>query len=846
MPEIMIVDDLSENLRLLTEIFEAEGFLVRAANSGELALLSIAKKEPDIVLLDVKMPDIDGFEVCSRLKANDATKEIPVIFITALNDSDDKIKGLELGAVDFITKPFDKREIIMRVKNHIELRKLHQEIQNSEVHYRMLFNSMMNGYATHEMLFDEKGNPYDYRYIDVNPAFEKMTGVRREQWIGKTVREVLPDIEEHWIQMFGKVVTTGIPIVYENYVQEMDKYFQTYAFSPKKNHFSVIANDITERMVLEKKLFEEKEQLRITFESIGDGIITTDTKGHVVTMNHVAEELTGWRIDEARGVPFERVFAITNEDTGEKAKNPVNEVLELDVVCELENHTLLTSSQGIIRHISDSAAPIKDVAGNTTGVVMVFGDVTEKKQAEKKLRQSFEIIEKMKTGVYIYQLSDFEDDHTLRLVFANDASTSQLGIKKEDALGRYIDDVFPNLRKSNVPHKFAEVVRTGVPYEAEEFDYDDDNVISSSFSFKVFKLQKDRVCVLFENITERKRYYDEVKYLSFHDGLTGLYNRTYLQKELANRDKESNLPISIIMGDVNGLKLINDVFGHEKGDQLLKNAAKIFRDCCPNDSIIARWGGDEFVVFMPRTNYEFGTNVIKDVKKRCEKIFLENIGLSISMGLSTKSNQGVKAAQVLREAENAMYTHKLIEGKSVRGTIISSLEKTLFEKCCETMEHAMRLTELAQKLAQKLFLSPYEVNELLLLAKLHDIGKISVRDHILSKPDKLTEQEWIEVKKHSEIGYRIAHSTPELAHISELILCHHEHWDGQGYPQGLKQEDIPLLSRVMAIIDAYDVMTNHRPYSKLKSKAEALEEINRCAGKQFDPHLAEIFLEIMQ
>ena len=842
----MIIDDLRENLQLLTEIFETEGFRVRAANSGELALLSIAKKDPDIILLDVKMPEMDGFEVCRRLKSNDATKEIPVIFITALDELDDKIRGLELGAVDFISKPFDKREIVMRVKNHIELRKLHLEIQNSEVHYRMLFNSMMNGYATHEMLFDEKGNPYDYRYIDVNPAFEKMTGIRRDQWIGKTVREVLPGIEDTWIQTFGKVVTTGVPIVYENHVKEMDKYFQTYVFTSKKNHFSVIANDITESKILEKKIFEEKEQLRITFESIGDGIITTDTKGCVVSMNRVAEELTGWRVEEARGIPFEKVFVITNEDTGEKAKNPVKEVLELDVVCELENHTLLTSSQGIIRNISDSAAPIKDVKGDTTGVVMVFEDVTDKKRSEKRLKQSLEIIEKMKTGVYIYQLSDFNDDHTLRLVFANDASTTQLGIEKEDAIGRYIDDIFPNLRKNGIPHKFAEVVRTGIAYEAEEFDYDDDNIIKSSFSFKVFKLQKDSVCVLFENITERKKYFDEVRFLSFHDALTGLFNRAYLQKELVKRDTENNLPISIIMGDVNGLKLINDVFGHEKGDQLLKNTAKILRDCCPKDSIIARWGGDEFVVLMSKTSHEMGKNIIQEIKNKCDKKYLENIALSISMGLSTKSTRGVKATQVLQEAEDAMYTHKLIEGKSVRGTIIASLEKTLFEKSCETLEHAMRLTELAMKLAQKISLSPYEANELKLLAKLHDIGKIGVRDELLNKPDRLTAQEWIEIRKHSEIGYRIAHSTPELAHISELILCHHEHWDGQGYPQGLKEENIPMLSRVMAIIDAYDVMTNHRPYSPPKSKVEALAEIKRCAGKQFDPRLVEIFLEIMQ
>ena len=845
MYEIMIVDDMSENLKLLTDIFVSEDFKIRAANSGELALMSIAKKEPDLILLDVKMPDIDGFEVCRRLKENDATREIPIIFITALNDQVDKIKGFELRAVDFISKPFDEREVIMRVKTHLELRKLLREVQNSEVHYRMLFNSMMNGYSIHEMIFDKEGKPFDYRYIDVNPAFEMTTGISKAQWIGKTVREVLPHIEEHWIQVFGKVATTGIPTVYENYVADIDKYFQTYVFSPKKNHFSVISNDITESKRLENRLFEEKEQLRITFESIGDGIITTDTKGKIVTMNRIAEELTGWSSEDAKGIPFEKVFTITNENSGEKAKNPVKEVLDLDVICELENHTLLTSSHGVIRNISDSAAPIKDINGITTGVVMVFCDMTDKKRAEKRLKQSMEIIEKMQTGVYIYSLADFNDDRTLRLVFANDSSTTQLGIKKEDAIGKYIDELFPNLRKNNIPSKFAEVIRTGIPYEAEEFDYDDKNIISSCFSFKVFKLHKDSVCVLFENITDRKRYFEEVRHLSFHDSLTGLYNRAYLYKELSNLDTEGNLPISIIMGDVNGLKLINDVFGHDKGDKLLRSAAKLFKDVCPKESIVSRWGGDEFVIALFNTDAEKANHVISDIKRRCEKINFENVGLSISFGLATKTDKKTKVNKLLKEAEDRMYSHKLTEGKAVRGSIITSLENTLYERSCETVDHAKRLTELGRQIGAKLNLSSYELEEITLLAKLHDIGKIGVSDQILNKPGVLTEEEWYEIKKHSEIGYRIANSTPELAHISELILCHHEQWDGAGYPQGLSGENIPKLSRLMAVIDAYDVMTNKRPYSTLKSKAEALEEIQMHRGTQFEPAMVDLLMEII-
>ncbi|MEI6132599.1 MAG: HD domain-containing phosphohydrolase [Bacillota bacterium] len=845
MNEIMIVDVLNENTNFLADIFSKEGYKVHTVNSCESALLSIAKNEPDIILIGTKLPDIDGFEMFSKLKSKDSTSDIPVIFVSSMKSQEEKIRSFELGAIDFFEHPIDNREVIVRIRNHIEHRKVHLEIQNKEVHYRMLFNSMMNGYATHEIIFDEKGTPIDYKYVDVNPAFEAMTGVRRDQWIGRTVREVIPSIEEYWIKVFGKVATTGEPMVYENYVQEMDKYFQTYAFSPKKNHFSVIANDITERKNLEKAMFAEKEQLRVTFESIGDGIITTDSDGKIVSLNRAAEGLTGWSTEDARGEPFEKVFNITNEITGAKAKNPVKQVLDTDEICELENHTILTSSQGISRNISDSAAPIKDVAGKTIGVVMVFADVTEKKAAQKRLLQSREIIEKMQTGVYIYNLGDINDDRTLRLIFANEASTTHLGIKKFETIGKYIDEIFPNLRKNNIPHKFAEVIRTGIPFESEEFEYDDNDIALSCFSFKVFKLEKESVCVLFENITAEKRYFDEVQYLSYNDMLTGLKNRTFLQKELERLYDLGIQPISLIMGDVNGLKLINDVYGHIKGDNLLKSAAKIFKDCCPKGSVIARWGGDEFVVLLPEINESQAEEIVECIKNKCAKVKVENIGLSISLGISTRNTKDGGVAQLLGRGEDAMYTHKLVEGKSVRSKIIDSLEMTLYERSSETMDHALRLVELSEKLGRKINLSSYELDEAALLAKLHDIGKIGIADKILKKSSSLTESEWTEMKKHSEIGYRIAHSTPELAHISELILCHHERWDGTGYPQKLSGEGIPKLARLMAIIDAFDVMTNARTYSKLRSKKEALIEIESCAGTQFDPEMVREFLSIM-
>lgn len=200
---------------------------------------------------------------------------------------------------------------------------------------------------------------------------------------------------------------------------------------------------------------------------------------------------------------------------------------------------------------------------------------------------------------------------------------------------------------------------------------------------------------------------------------------------------------------------------------------------------------------------------------------------------------------IIKEAENKMYRNKLLESKSARSSILSSLQETLWTKNHETEEHCQKVKELAEQLGARLGLSESELNDLRLLAFLHDVGTVAISNEILSKPAPLSPEEWEVVKKHPETGYRIALTLPELAPIAGAILAHHERWDGQGYPLGLKGEDIPLLSRILAIIDAFEVMTAGRPYKSAISAGEARQEIRRCAGTQFDPELAKVFDELL-
>jgi diguanylate cyclase (GGDEF)-like protein/PAS domain S-box-containing protein len=347
------------------------------------------------------------------------------------------------------------------------------------------------------------------------------------------------------------------------------------------------------------------------------------------------------------------------------------------------------------------------------------------------------------------------------------------------------------------------------------------------------------------DITERKQNEAEILYLSQHDVLTGLHNRSYYEAQRKRLDHPDYLPLSLIIGDINGLKLINDAFGHGEGDKLLISIAKIMADCARPQDVLVRTGGDEFVMLLPQTSYQEAGTMVDKLKKACEagyKLDNELIITSISLGFATKRNEHESLEKVFKLAEESMYRKKLLEYKSFHSAVLNSIKTTLFEKTNETEAHAERMADLAKQLGRVLGLDQEDLVSLELVATLHDIGKISIDSKLLLKNSPLTESEWAEIKKHPEVGYRIAQTVPELRKIAEYILCHHERWDGNGYPQGLKGEEIPLLARILAIVDAYDAMTQDRSYRKAMAEPEAITELQRHAGSQFDPALVAVFI----
>jgi diguanylate cyclase (GGDEF)-like protein/PAS domain S-box-containing protein len=432
----------------------------------------------------------------------------------------------------------------------------------------------------------------------------------------------------------------------------------------------------------------------------------------------------------------------------------------------------------------------------------------------------------------------------------NQKALNTIGYTKEELKNMEVFDLHPNSdqgiynKKDIIKQWKAAQVGETINIEREHVSKDTKIIPIEISTGRVSKDGKEYMLAFVRDISIRKEKEAKIKYLSYHDFLTGLYNRRYFARELSQITEEM-LPLSILMGDLNGLKIVNNSHGHSTGDKILIKASKILEESIPENAVLARFGGDEFAVMLPNTDNFTAHQLLGFIKNKCSQTENDDFVISIGMGVSTMTELDENIEDIFKKADREMNQNKLLETRSANNKIIKGLLSALRAKSDETIEHTERMTELANKMGNKLGIYNSQLNRLSLLAALHDIGKTSIPEKILMKPSKLNDEEWEMIKGHPARGYKIASATSEFAVVAEEILSHHERWDGGGYPRGLKGEKIPYLARIISIVDAYDVMTSGRPYQAGISSNEALKEIQLCKGTQFDPELADEFIKLM-
>jgi len=584
------------------------------------------------------------------------------------------------------------------------------------------------------------------------------------------------------------------------------------------------------RKVQEMK--ESKDTIEEIFNAANDVIIVIDgDTGEFLAANRQAEVVFGYSMGEIIKLGLIATASPPNvEDALLRIRTTITEGPQL---YERETHT--RDGRRLVLEVQSSPAFIH----GKVRCLAVMRDITERKQMEEDIIQLA-----AQNRAILNAIPDIIVTHNRQGDFLSYKASKSSAFSSLPAapVGKNARDFFPLAYLPKVLVAIEQALLNGqYVYEAKLFTPEEDIYVESRY----VKVNDDEVLVVVRDITERYRMEERMEFLRVMDLMTGVYNRAFFEMDIVRIQVGEYRGIGMFICDVDGLKIINDTLGHRQGDELLKNVAGLLEGGIQKPNYVARIGGDEFAVILFEPTKARMEELDRYYRREVEIYNQDNpqLPLSLSFGWAVDKNSSIDV--VFKTADNNMYRQKMHQKQSVRGSIVQLMMKALEAKDHITEGHVDRLGDMMEKMGHKLGVSQGGIADLRLFAKFHDIGKVGIPENILNKPGPLTEDEMTIMRQHCDIGFRIAKASPDLEPIADWILKHQEHWDGKGYPLGISAEQIPIQCRILGIVDAFDAMVSDRPYRKAMCRADAIAEIRRCAGTQFDPALADMFIEIV-
>ena len=680
--------------------------------------------------------------------------------------------------------------------------------------------------------------------------------------IGKNHYDVFPDLPEKWKDVHkrclqGEVIRADRDI----YIHEDGHIDITrWECRPWHNEDNEIAGIIVytevinEYIEIEEALKESKEILQTVMDHLPIGIAlhTLEPTLKFEYMNDKFPECYNTTRELLENNDFYEVV-YEDEKIREVYKEAVLQAAKSKDPDSMKwNDVPIYKNGEIVKYITALVTPLS----NTDKYISTVIDTTLRKQLEESLTEKANemFVQKEKTEATLLAINDgvISTDQLGNIIAYNETAEVITGYKKEEVVGKKFGDyirLISHESGEDLICPVTKVIDSKQPNQTREntilITKNNEQKYVENTSSPIYNQANELIGVILviRDVTQEKQKQLEVEYLSMHDYLTGLYNRRYFSEVLKSLDCKEHFPLGLMMMDVNGLKIINDAFGHQTGDLVLKEISKVFKDVVKSKGIVSRIGGDEFTIIVKNTDEEELLNIKEEINQKVNQTTVKNVSLSVSVGYAMKDDHSMDISDILRDAENIMYRFKLIDGDSARNQTIQAIHKTLTDKFELERKHSERVATYSRKIGEALGMHRDQLKELEMSGMFHDIGKISIPDSILYKPAKLTKEEYEIIKEHTRNGYMILRAAGEYSDLAENALYHHEHWNGKGYPEGLIGEAIPFESRIIGIADAYEAMTSDRPYRKGMAKEKAVEELLRYKGTQFDPNLVDVFVE---